>query len=62
MSTALSDIEGVEIVVDDSLVHGRTQKEHDERVIKELETVQTEREAEQREISNLKNWRRICRT
>ena len=37
MSTALSDIEGVEIVVDDILVHGRNQKEHDERLIKVLE-------------------------
>ena len=30
----LSDIGGVEIVVDDVLVHGRTQKEHDERLLK----------------------------
>ena len=37
MFTALSDIEGVEIVVDDILVHGHNQKEHDERLIKVLE-------------------------
>ena len=37
MSTVLSDIEGVEIVVDDILVHGRNQKEHDGRLIKVLE-------------------------
>ena len=36
MSTALSDI-GVEIVVDNILVHARNQKEHDERLIKVLE-------------------------
>ena len=37
MSTALSNMEGMEIVVDDILVHGRNQKEHDERLIKVLE-------------------------
>ncbi len=37
MATSLSDLEGVEVVVDDLLVHGRTQKEHDERLTKVLE-------------------------
>lgn len=37
MSMVMGDIDGVEIVVDDILVHGKTQSEHDSRLIKVLE-------------------------
>ena len=37
MTMAMGDIDGMETVVDDILVHGKTQSEHDSRLIKVLE-------------------------
>ena len=37
LKTAFGSIEGVEVVVDDLLIHGTTLKKHDERLQKVLE-------------------------
>ena len=42
MSEVLGDLEGVVGMVDDVLVHGRSQEEHDERLFKVLERLQKE--------------------
>ena len=42
MSEVLGDLEGVVGMVDDVLVHGRSQEEHDERLFKVLERLQRE--------------------
>ena len=42
MSEVLGDLEGVVCMMDDVLVHGRSREEHDERLIKVLNRLQTE--------------------
>ena len=42
MSEVLGDLEGVVCMMDDVLVHGRSQEEHDERLIKVLNRLQAE--------------------
>ena len=50
MSEVLGDLEGVVCMIDDVLVHGRSQEEHDEHLFKVLEIMP---DTQQREVQIL---------
>ena len=40
MTELLGDIEGVQVIIDDILIHGRTMKEHDKRLKETLKLIE----------------------